>query len=97
MQLNFFNTTELKPEPLALAIAQACNQNERVLKIFKRMDCKLTPLQVSEIYNNIYPECPVTSLRRSITVLTTKGLLVKCNEQRNEKYGHPNYYWRIKK
>lgn len=95
MQLNFFNTIELSGPPLVEATEQASKQDDRVMKIFKKMGCKLTPFQVSEIYNKLYPECPVTSIRRSLTVLTTKGFLTMCDEMKIERYNKPNHYWKI--
>lgn len=94
MQLNFFNTIELSGPPLVEATEQACKQDDRVLLILKKLG-KATPFMVSEIYNKLYPECPVTSIRRSLTVLTTKGFLIMCDEMKVERYNKPNHYWKI--
>lgn len=94
MQLNFFNSIELTGPPLVEATEQASKQDDRVFLILKKLG-KATPFMVSEIYNRLYPECPVTSIRRSLTVLTTKGELIKCDEMIKEKFGMKNHYWKI--
>lgn len=91
----FFNTIDLKGQDLAEATNQAQKQDDRILEIMKRHK-KLTPFEVSDIYNSLYPVAPVTSIRRSMTVLTDKGFLEMCDEMKKEVYGKPNHYWRLK-
>lgn len=93
-QLSFFNTIHLSGNNLAEATGQALKQDERVLQILKAG--AMTPIQVSKVYNQLYPEAPLTSIRRSMTVLTKKGFLEKCFEMKQEKYGKENHLWRVK-
>lgn len=95
MQLEFFNTIDLKGTELLNAIDKAQHQERKVLDIM-RVYKKLTPFEVSDIYNSLYPAAPVTSIRRSMTVLTDKGFLEMCDEMKKEVYGKPNHYWRLK-
>lgn len=96
MQLDiFYNTIHLSGKPLADARAQAGCQNERVVEIVKDLG-KATPWKVWEAYKRLYPEAPITSLRRSMTVLTKQGRLEKCFEMEKERLGQPNHYWRVK-
>ena len=92
-QLSFFNTIHLSGNGLKEAQEQTGLQDIRVLALFREYKT-LTPFQAHETYCERFPECPVTSIRRSITVLTKKGLLIKTNESKIEKYGKKNYYWR---
>lgn len=95
LQLEFFNTIDLKGRELIEATSQAQKQDDRVLGIFKIFK-KMTPFEVSNIYNSRYPPAPVTSIRRSMTVLTKKGFLIMCDEMKKEVYGSPNHYWKLK-
>lgn len=95
MQLEFFNTIDLKGTELAEATNQAQKQDERVLRIFK-LYRKMTPFECWNVYNLFFPEAPVTSIRRSMTVLTNKGFLEMCDEMKKEILGKPNHYWKIK-
>jgi len=88
----FFNTVKLPAPELKAEKVQASIQNDRVLEIF-RAKGKLTPLEAWRAYCDVFPECPATSIRRSITVLTGLGLLTKTNEMKKEIYGKPNYIW----
>lgn len=87
----FFNSIHLAGSELREATGQADIQNSRVLKIFDR---PMTPFEIHEEYEKLYPSCPLTSLRRSITTLTKRGLLEKMSLMKKEKYGKVNHYWR---
>ena len=90
----FFNTVKLSGSDLAEATRQADCQNGRVLDIIRKAG-RLTPFQVSSIYDKLYDPAPVTSIRRSMTVLTKQGKLAKCDEMKTERYGMKNHYWRV--
>lgn len=95
LEISFFNTIDLAGKELSEAENQACKQDDRVLQILKSGD-KMTPFEVSEAYNSKYSEAPVTSIRRSMTVLTDRGLLIMCDEMKVERFGKPNHYWKVK-
>lgn len=88
----FFNTIGLSGEDLGKAKAQTGKQDTRVLNIFKELG-KLTPLEAWRAYCSIFPECPATSIRRSITVLTGLKMLRKTEDMKTEAFGKPNYIW----
>lgn len=94
-QLSFFNSIHLSGTELSEATGKAVKQDDRVYGLFVTYG-KMTPLECSRIYNENYPPCPPTSIRRSITVLTKKGKLQKLDEMTEEKYGSRNHYWKIK-
>ena len=93
MQLEiFFNTINLQGEELAEARRKCSKQDERILEIITAHK-KLTPFQVNDIYNSLYPVAPVTSIRRSLTVLTNRGLILMSSEMTKERLGKPNHFW----
>lgn len=93
-QLDFFNTIHLFGPELKEAEGKADRQNQRVLNIVKGLG-KATPFQVAEVYNRMYPECPLTSIRRAMTCLTDQGKLEMLDEMKKEKFGHNNHYWKV--
>lgn len=90
----FYNTIHLTGSDLSQARAKAAKQDDRILEIMRGAE-KMTPLQVSRLYNEIYPEAPVTSIRRSMTNLTNQGKLERLEEKVMEKFGMPNFYWKV--
>lgn len=90
----FFNTISLSGHELVAARKDCFKQDERVLQILHDRGGKMTPFEVSAVYNSKYPEAPITSIRRSMTVLTKKGQLEMLDEMKQEKYGKPNHYWK---
>jgi len=93
--MNFYNTISLEGEELSDALVQCKKQSEAVLAIFNAKKRAMTPLEVHYIYCHYHPPCPVTSIRRAITNLANDWLLVKTDEMKLEKYGKPNYKWKI--
>jgi hypothetical protein len=94
-QLDFFNTISIGGYELQESIKAVKKQNDRVLEIFKQTKEPMTPLQTHRVYCKIWPDCPVTSIRRAITTLTERGDLVKTSKQKDEQYGAKNYYWEV--
>ena len=92
----YFNNTKLPEPELKAAKVQSGLQNDRVLDIFRERG-KLTPLEAWRAYCQLFPECPATSIRRSITVLTGLKKLIKTDEMKTEIYGKPNYIWQYAK
>ena len=90
----FFNTIHLSGTELKEAKEQTGLQDQRVLEIFRGYG-ELTPVDCWQAYCCRFPECPLTSIRRSITVLTGKGLLMKLDKMKPGRYGKKNYLWKI--
>ena len=57
-------------------------------------DRALTPF---EVWAAVLPDVPITSVRRAITCLTDDGKLEKVNRLKPERYGKPNYLWKLKR
>lgn len=93
-ELSFFNTIRLNGIDLDQAIEKTKGQNARVLELMRAINKPVTPLELHEYYEAIWPKTPYTSIRRAFTVLTDGGKLEKLEIQRTERYGKPNYTWR---
>jgi Fe2+ or Zn2+ uptake regulation protein len=93
---SFFNTTH-EVEKLPEYNSKAQTQNERVLKILTEAKTHLTPFEILARYCAYYKSStPITSIRRSLTVLTKKEKLEKVDIKKNGNYGRANYQWKIK-
>ena len=90
----FYNTTDLNEILLNREINNAKNQNQKVLAIFKQYPNKhFSPCDISKRLRDKYP---LTSIRRSITNLTTAGKLTKTYKQKIGVYGKPTNTWILK-
>ena len=93
----FFNTIKAQSEELHKLIVNAGNQNNRILAIFQAYapEGELTPFEVLTIYKKFHKTCPITSIRRSMNVLTEKGLLVKTDKMRLGEYHMKSHCWKL--
>lgn len=85
LQLNFDQQTELEKRAQSLEVI--------VLEFFKNNpDKKFTSFQV---FNQISTTNPITSVRRAMSNLTKKGMLIKTDDKVVENYGVDNFLWTI--
>ena len=89
----FYNTTNETGDILKEYRRKAMSQDELVLEFYKQGGL-WSPSQVQE---KVLPNAPLTSVRRSITNLTTIGKLVKTVVKMKGIYDRPEYCWRINK
>lgn len=100
---DFYNTPGLQGKDLEEAVSSAKSQQEAVLAFFKkRPQFEFTPFEVLNLLRQYRPDLihqavPITSIRRAITNLTRSEppLLVKTKNQKPEKYGSPNFTWKL--
>ena len=90
---SYFQTTRLTVDELDAAIEAAEQQDIAVLAIF-RAHVSLSPSRCWEIYSR-RRQAPLTSIRRSITVLTGAGALTKTDNQAPGLYGKAEHVWRL--
>ena len=89
----FYNTTGERDPELSEYREQAKSQDETILEFFECYHAlSFTPF---EIQAAVMIEAPITSVRRSITNLTTAGKLRRTDEKREGDYGRPCYCWTI--
>jgi len=87
----YYNTTHVEGDQLAEYVAQAADQEARVFEFFfHNPDTLFTP---EHIQRYVMPEAPLTSARRAITNLTSRGLIVKSEKQGIGQFGRPVHYW----
>lgn len=89
----YFNTVHLSGSALSEANQQADCQGKRIMEIMTGTD-KMTPIECWDIYRELYGEILLTSVRRSMNTLTRDGKLVRLDDQKKERFGHPNFYWK---
>lgn len=96
MLKSFFNTISLRGKKLVEAQINAKIQEEKIYLIFLQNKRKgMTPFDVSEIYNKLYSNAPITSIRRAMTQLTKDNHLVMTEKKRNGIYNTPNHLWEL--
>lgn len=98
----FFNTTQ-EDEPVRKVLEdKAKSQNEKVMAIFRRY----RSMGASECWRIIHNQWlkddkaegyapPITSIRRSITVLTTEGKLERSPKKVTGMYGRPEFIYTL--
>ena len=90
----FFNTTNETGKDLAISQSKAKTQQDEILGIYKS---KIS-LTASEAWKEFGSDkCPLTSIRRAITNLTTEGELYKSNDKKIGVYGKPEYEYKLLK
>ncbi len=92
----FYNTINIKGVDIAEAVKVAMSQDDKILFFLKRNPDKLfTPF---DIHDTLFDsKTPITSIRRAMTNLTKSGKIEKVDKQEMEKFGKPNYQWRLAK
>jgi len=103
----YYNSTALTTPELFEAIKLATIQNDRVMLIFKAKARPMSPSEVWQVYQAWFQgRIPLTSIRRSITVLNTnivdyqynikvKAKLAKTGEYKIGIYGRREQLWEI--
>ena len=91
----FYNTISLDNTQLTKANAEALKQEEFITEIFKANKNKpISPSQVHKVYGKDFSKnVPLTSIRRAITNLTSKGTLRKTGIMVTGIFGKPEYCW----
>lgn len=94
--VRYFVTTRLEPEELAAAIERATGQDDAVLALF-RAHVALSPSTCHALYLEATGKrlTPLTSIRRSITVLTKARALTKTPKQIGGPFGMPEHVWSL--
>ena len=85
----FHNTINLQPSELEHANKQAAHQEDAILNFYQSRLGMFTPCECAAEF----PQWPITSIRRAITNLTKRGLLVKTHVKRKGIYGMVNNCW----
>ena len=89
--LRFFNTTGETGATLATYRAKASAQDRRILAIME----DLGMASPSQVWAAMDKSCPITSVRRAMTNLTSAGMLVKMDHKVMGAFGRPEHVWQI--
>jgi hypothetical protein len=89
----YFNTTGLRGPALKGAREKALTQDESVARLFEAMPTGFSA-SPEQVQRKVLPGAPITSVRRSMTTLTQRGVLVKTDTMRTGQYGRPVHTWR---
>lgn len=93
MNESYFDTTHVAPDQLRKYTAAAVRQETAVLGYFQANQAgKFTSEYVQQL---LFPNAPISSIRRAFSVLTKKGLLEKTDTQVLGRYGRPNHLWQL--
>lgn len=93
-ELHFHNTIPLEGDELVESEEKALYQDERVLNLFSKM-YSATPSVIWKMYCSHYGDCPLTSIRRSITNLTKINKLIQTGNQYKGIYGRLENEWAL--
>ena len=90
---SYHNTTRERGRALRQFEEKARSQDSRILRFFQTyLFGEFTP---EEVRKHTSLDCPLTSVRRSMTNLTKVGRLIKTGRQEESSYGRPAYCWRL--
>lgn len=92
---SYFDTTNLSETGLTNAKAITACQNGQVMAIFREHGPTLTPSLVWRYGCDSGLRWLLTSVRRSMCVMTQSGALVKLETKRGGAYGRPEFEWRL--
>jgi len=90
--MTYYDTTHLTKPELHEARKKAASQEQRILGYFYRKHAT-TPGEIWNWYYGHYGACPLTSVRRAVTNLAAKGLIVKTDMTKPGVYGRPEHCW----
>ena len=95
--MNYYNTTSERGQELAKKKAKAKTQEDIVTMLFLSQ-AKLTPSQCWSKYKIMTGKIntPLTSIRRAITNLTNKDVLIKTDEKMKGSYGSNEFFWKAR-
>ena len=95
--MGFYNTIFLNGKELKTAHKKTKGQEKLVLNFFRKNYKKMfTPCEVWKYAEKkTKKNIPLTSIRRTITDLTTRGLLTKTCFQKIGIYGSKNHCWTL--
>jgi len=93
--MSYYNTNKETGTALANSKRRATSQEEIIMGLFRDGDL-LSPDEVLNICNE-EKSYLLTSIRRALTNLTTKGLLVKNDVFKIGRYGKKTHTWSLSK
>lgn len=87
---SYFQTTPMGEELRIKCELKAIKQEDGIEMIYKGTRRLLSPSDVLELYPT---KVPITSVRRAITQLTKKNILVMSDATKQSEWGRPEHLW----
>ena len=90
--LEYYNTNEETGHKLNDSVMKAKSQEDQIIIFFGFVE---QPFTADEIWESVFnKENLLTSVRRAMSNLCTKGLLVKCEDMNMGLYGKMIHYYK---
>jgi hypothetical protein len=97
LNTRFYNTTREDGQYVISFTAINTANDFSILEIFQdNPDKSFTPYEVGDELKKRGNNMLQSSVKRGITDLTTNGLLINTDVKVKERYGRPNYKWKLK-
>ena len=91
--MSYYNTNSETGDTLTTSRTRVNVQEREIIAVFNgRPGRKMTPFDVQD---DVGHHVPITSIRRAITNLTQKGILVKSEVTKMGRHGKMNYCWEL--
>lgn len=92
--VSYFDTTDIKGPDLDRYDSKARSQEAIILDFFRlNYGRYFSPYEVAK--SCFTERTPITSVRRALTVLTKKGLLIRLNKQVHGEFDRPCHCWTL--
>jgi len=91
--MSYYNTNKEEGDELFQSERKAHSQEELIITLFSKGEY-LSPDEILDICNEDH-NYPITSIRRALTNLTNKGLLVKTDRFKIGRYGKKTHTWSL--
>lgn len=93
MSEDYYNTNAEQGDVLRDSQSQAARQQEMVLAFFQQHPRQ--SFAPHEVHDRLADIGPLTSVRRAMTNLTSRNLLIKTSERRTGTFGKMVYTWQL--
>tara|TARA_R110000744_G_scaffold377712_1_gene492993 strand:- start:21 stop:308 length:288 start_codon:yes stop_codon:yes gene_type:complete len=94
--MNYFNTNCETGTTLGNSIKKVTGQDKTITALFNSRPLSMYTADEVLKYSRLPNRTPLTSVRRSLTVLTKKGALIKTDTQKMGSYGKMCYCYMLK-
>ena len=93
--MTYFNTNCETGTTLGNSIKKVTGQDKTITALFKARPLSMYTADEVLKYSRLSNQTPLTSVRRALTGLTKKGVLIKTNTQKMGSYGKMCYCYRL--
>ena len=91
--MSYYNTNNETGDTLTASRTRVNIQEREIIAAFNgRPGRKMTPFDVQD---DVGHHVPITSIRRAITNLTSRGVLTKSDAMKLGRYGKMNHCWEL--